>query len=87
MRTGLVGLNQIDVLKINRALYISNYSKKFKIKMMDFLIDLDLKSEENELNLNNPELIIEFRDNLLDFQSNYASTNIVEFFSHFIEKT
>ncbi len=87
MRTSLVWLNQIDILKINRDLYIKNYSRKFKLKMMDFLVELDLNSEENELNLNNPELIIEFRDNLLDFQSNYSLTNIVEFFSHFIEKT
>jgi hypothetical protein len=55
--------------------------------MMDFLVDLKLDSEENELSLNNPELIIEFRDNLLNFQSNYSETNIVEFFSDFIEKT
>ncbi len=87
MRTSLVWLNQIDILKINRDLYIKNYSRKFKLKMMDFLVELKLDSEENELNLNNPELIIEFRDNLLDFQSNYSATNIVEFFSHFIDKT
>jgi hypothetical protein len=35
--------------------------------MMDFLMDLNLDSDENELNLNNPELIIEFRNNLLEF--------------------
>lgn len=87
MRTNLIWLNSIDVLKINRALYISNYSKKFKIKMMDFLMDLNLDSDENELNLNNPELIIEFRNNLLEFWKVFASTNIVEFFSIFIEKT
>ena len=89
MRTSLVWLNSIDVLKINRSLYISNYSKKFKIKMIDYLVDLDNKSEEEKatLNLNNEKLLIEFRDNLLEFQANYASTNIVEFFSHFIEKT
>jgi hypothetical protein len=55
--------------------------------MMDFLVELKLDPEENESNLNNPELIIEFRDNLLNFQSSYSETNIVEFFSEFIEKT
>jgi hypothetical protein len=55
--------------------------------MMDFLVELKLDPEENESNLNNPELIMEFRDNLLNFQSSYSETNIVEFFSDFIEKT
>jgi hypothetical protein len=67
--------------------------------MMDFLVELKLDSKVPHpnplprgegiatLELSNPELIIEFRDNLLDFQSNYSATNIVEFFSHFIDKT
>jgi hypothetical protein len=57
--------------------------------MIDFLISLDSMEDEEKssLNLNNEALLIEFRNNLLDFQENYSSTNIVEFFSHFIKKT
>jgi len=84
MRTWLIWLNRIDVLKINRALYISNYSKKFKTTIIDFLID---ESNFEELGLKNKDSLIEFRDNLLEFQSNSSELSIVEFFSIFIEKT
>ncbi|MFC1797734.1 hypothetical protein ACFLY2_00690 [Patescibacteria group bacterium] len=57
--------------------------------MIDFLVGLDKMQDEEKsaLNLNNESLLIEFRDNILEFQANYSSTNIVEFFSHFIEQT
>jgi hypothetical protein len=71
-------------LKINRELYIKNYSKKFKITIIDFLIN---ESNFEELKLNNKDLLIDFRDNLLDFQTNLSELSITEFFSNFIEKT
>ena len=81
MRAGISDLNSVDVFKINRALYIQNYSKKFKVSIMDFLGD-----ESNLLELNNLDKIINFRNNLLKFKTKASEVNVVEFFSFFIEK-
>ncbi len=98
MRTSLVWLNQIDVLKINRELYIKNYSRKFNLTLMDFLTKMELEEQLEDpsflpkeegiiTSLRNPETLIEFRDNLLNLQSKNSELSIVEFFSHFIEVT
>lgn len=84
LRSNITDINHTDVLKVNRALYISNYTKKFKVSIIDFISD---ESNLNELNLSEKEKLIEFRDNLLDFQANSGNTNIIEFFSEFIKKT
>jgi len=52
--------------------------------MIDFLTN---ESDFKELNLRNPELLIEFRNQLLDLQTKNSDINIVEFFSYFIDKT
>ncbi len=82
MRTKLSWLETTDILKINRKLYNTNYTKKFKVKMLDFLM------EENfdDLNLRDPEWLINFRKNLEDYQAKISELSIVEFFSYFIDK-
>lgn len=84
MRTELVWLNQIDVFRINRALYILNYSKKFKISIFDFLND---ENKLEELNLKNKDLIIDFRNKILEFQTEISKSNIIAFFTYFIKET
>ncbi len=83
MRSNISKIENTDIFKINRKLYISNYSKKHKIKMLDFL----MKAEEDDLNLKNKELLDEFIEKLWDFQTKIGELSIVEFFSYFIEKT
>lgn len=83
MRSSISDLNQVDILKINRALYISNYSKKFSVSIIDFLWNND---NLKDLWLSDPKKIMDFRNNLLDFQQKSSEINIVEFFSYFIEK-
>jgi hypothetical protein len=39
LRSQISGLNQIDILKINRQLYKENYSKKWKTNIIDILND------------------------------------------------
>ncbi|MFK7780058.1 MAG: ATP-dependent DNA helicase [Candidatus Gracilibacteria bacterium] len=87
LRSEITGLHQIDIFKINRNLYIKNYSKKFKIALMDFLGEFDIRDDSNEIKLNYPELIINFRDNLLKFGTKASDLSFVEFFGIFIEKT
>ena len=83
IRTKLVWLNNIDIFKINRKLYSLNYSRKYKIKMLDFLMD----SNFEELNLREEEKLNDFIEKLWDLQSKLAELSIIEFFSYFIENT
>jgi hypothetical protein len=34
---------------------------------MDFLLEFDIRNEINEIKLNNPEQLIDFRNNLIKF--------------------
>jgi len=82
MRSEITWLNKIDIYRINRELYIKNYSKKFKISLFDFLIELEPENVE----INNPEILIDFRDNLLNFNSQANDLSFHEFFWIFVEK-
>ncbi len=82
MRSEITWLNKIDIYKINRELYIKNYSKKFKISLFDFLVDLDIENKD----IRNPDILINFRDNLLKLNSQASDLSFVEFFWIFIEK-
>lgn len=84
MRTEIIWLNWVDVIKINRELYILNYSKKQKIKLIDFLTN---ENYLNELNFIDKKSLINFKDNLIDFWKKNSELSLVEFFSFFIEKT
>ena len=84
MRTNIVWLNQIDILKINKALYIVNYTRKNKINIIDYLLD-DIYLDE--LNLKNKHDLIKFRDNLLNLWTILSEKNFVEFFNIFLKKT
>ncbi|MDD2907304.1 MAG: ATP-dependent helicase [Candidatus Gracilibacteria bacterium] len=90
MRNDITGLNSIDILKINRELYIKNYTRKFNLSMFDFLSDLNLDSElgtiERPLELRDLKGLIDFRDNLLDFSSKLSSLSFTEFFADFSSK-
>ena len=84
LRSQIVGLNRIDILKINRALYRENYSRKFKIKLIDFLNDEDRLIE---IGLSEKDNLIAFRENLLSLWSDLVELNIIEFFNEFLKKT
>ena len=84
LRSQIVGLNSIDILKINRALYRENYSRKFKIKLIDFLSDEDKLIETWVVE---KESLIAFRENLFSLWSDLVELNIIEFFNEFLKKT
>jgi hypothetical protein len=63
MRSKLVDVHPIDLLTINRALYIENYSKKIKTTMIDFLLD---EESLDKLALRNKTELINFRDFIIN---------------------
>ncbi len=84
MRSKLVDIHPIDLLTINRALYIENYSKKIKTTMIDFLLD---EEKMNNTALRNKNSLIQFRDFIINSSQNLWTTSFVEFFNTFIEET
>ena len=84
MRSKIVDIHPIDILAINRALYIENYNKKIKTTMIDFLLDEE-KLESTALR-NKPELI-KFRDFIIQSSAWLWTMSFVEFFNNFIETT
>lgn len=83
LRAKITGLHPIDIIKINRKLYIENYSRKYKLKIADFLMD---EAILNELWLFDKQALINFRDRLFDFSREVWSTSVSDFFQKFIEK-
>lgn len=84
MRSKVVDIHPIDILTINRALYIENYSKKVKTTMIDFLLDEE-KMEKTALR--NKQSLIGFRDFIINSSGNLWTISFVEFFNKFIEET
>lgn len=84
MRSKLVDIHPIDLLTINRALYIENYSKKINTTVIDFLLDEE-KIEKTALR--NKQSLLDFRDFIINSSQNLWTTSFVEFFNNFIETT
>ncbi len=84
MRTKVSGLNQIDVLKLNRYLYRQNYTKKFKLGIFDILSEPE---KLEELELSNLDSLLEFRDMILSMWEKYREVSFLEFFNHFLRET
>lgn len=88
IRSDLVWLNQIDIFKINRFLYLKNYKLKNKISFVSFLFDierfLDLKDAYNNLEDIDIESFIDFRNKLNDLIQVYKTKSFIEFFNHFL---
>ena len=84
LRTDIVWIKQVDIFKINRELYIKNYSRKVKLCFSDYLFD-EYKLES--LDLLDKDALLNFRDNLEYFSKNLKQKSFIDFFWDFIEKT
>ncbi len=78
----LVDVNNIDVYKINRALFNTNYTKKFKIKILDFLSD---ETELLNLELTDIDAIETFKEKFIELSSLVQWVNIVEIVKCIVE--
>lgn len=83
LRTKIIWLNQVDIFKIARSLYILNYNKKIKVRFFDLFLELE---NREELVLNNLESILNFRQNFLQITSVFAEKNLIESLDFLIEK-
>lgn len=82
VRSSIVWLSQVDIFKFNKYLYNVNYSKKFKLSFFDVFCEI----EKTEIEINNKQSLIDFRDDFLDILQKLHDLNFVEFFSYFIDK-
>jgi len=81
-RSNVFKNDQVDILRINRHLYIENYRKKVPTRFIDVLTNASvLKS----LSLSNQEALETFTDSLFLLQSKLNETNLRDFFSFAID--
>lgn len=83
LRSEITWLNQTDILKINRQLYIMNYTRKYKKTFIDIIDDLDLF---DELELRDKNAIVNFKKDLLELWSKLKNKSFYEFFGDFVEQ-
>lgn len=81
-RSSVMWLSQTDIFKINKELYNFNYTKKFKLWLYDYILDLETK----QIDLIDKEAILNFRDTFLDLSQKRSELHFIEFFPYFIEK-
>jgi len=82
LRSDITWLSQVDILKINRQLYIMNYTRKYKKTFIEIIDDLEILTD---LELSDKKSIIDFKKKLLELSSQLASKSFYEFFGDFIE--
>ncbi len=82
IRSSIIWLSQTDIFKINKELYNFNYTKKFKLGLYDYILDLETKT----IDLIDKQAIIDFREMFLDLLQKKSELHFVEFFPYFIEK-
>jgi superfamily I DNA/RNA helicase len=81
--TDLVDVNNLDIFKINKALYSENYTKKFKVSLFDYLTDTD---KLNTLELDDLEKILQFKELFCNLSEQMRSKNFLEFFREVISE-
>lgn len=82
LRSKIVWINQIDVFKITRNLYISNYNKKIKTRFFDYFLDVD----SLEIELKNLEKLVEFRNTFIEIKDIFSNSNLLEGLDFLIKK-
>lgn len=84
LRTRIIDVENIDIIKINRYLYSENYTRKDKIRLFDIF-----RSEKKlaELELKDISKVISFRDMILKLSSSITLYSFVQFFDVCIRET
>ncbi|PZM86804.1 hypothetical protein DLH72_00040 [Candidatus Gracilibacteria bacterium] len=86
-RNSINGINNVDIFKINRELYKINYSKKHKVKFIDYLniIEAEKEEKQKELNLQDLEKIIILKNKIIDYKSKLSEIGLKDFIGFLIK--
>ncbi len=82
LRSSILKLSQIDILRINRYLYIENYRRKVPLKMIDVLIDDQKLQIIWDLDISGMR---DFRERFLSYRTKIQEMSLREFLSFLIE--
>lgn len=83
MKNNITWLEIIDILKINRELYIENYRRKFNKTFIEFL---DEKEKLEELELKNLNWLIKFKEKLIELWGKVWNIWFYQFFGELMEE-
>jgi DNA helicase-2/ATP-dependent DNA helicase PcrA len=83
LRSSLLPIDNMDILKINNYLYRENYVRRGnKLKLFDILRDSDALEQ---IGIENSKHICEFIEKYIDMQTQFAQHNFLFAFSHFLK--
>jgi len=85
LRFDIFWLCQSDIFKISRYAYNKNYTRKFKLSIFEIFQDLEKLKEE--IDFDNFDRLIEFRDNFMHLSSELSKKSFLDFFSYLIENS
>ena len=80
-RNSINQINNVDIFKINRELYKINYSKKHKIKFIEYLNEIETKKESfsEEHNLIDLEKILDLKNKIINYRWKIAEIWLKDF--------
>ncbi|RKW20744.1 ATP-dependent helicase [Candidatus Gracilibacteria bacterium] len=86
-RNSINQINNVDIFKINRELYKINYSKKHKIKFIEYLNEIETKKESfsEEHNLIDLEKILDLKNKIIDYRGKIAEIGLKDFLGFMIK--
>lgn len=84
LRSSLIEIDNMDILKINNFLYRENYVRRGnKLKIFDILRDSEALEQ---IGIEDTQYISQFVDDYLDAQMQFSQHNFIFAFSYFLEK-
>lgn len=84
LRTHIIDVENIDIIRMNRYLYNENFRRKQKLKLFDILADETLL---DELQLKNTSKILEFRKKVVELGKSVDTFWFLQFFDQCIKAT
>ncbi|RAL56606.1 hypothetical protein BLD25_03010 [Candidatus Gracilibacteria bacterium GN02-872] len=86
-RNSINQINNVDIFKINRELYKINYSKKHKIKFIEYLNEIETKKESfsEEHNLIDLEKILDLKNKIIDYRGKIVEIGLKDFLGFMIK--
>lgn len=80
-RNDILWLNQVDIFKINKYLFLKNYVRKQKISFFDLICDLE---KIDDLELNDKDWLLIFRDKFINSSKKLSNDFFINFFNEFL---
>lgn len=86
-RNSINWINNVDIFKILKELYKENYSRKHKIKFIDFLNEIENKKDDfkEKNNISDLDKIIKLKNRIIEYKAKLSEIWLKDFISFLIK--